>query len=346
LFDDVRFEVYRAKRLLEYEWENDVLLQLLVEARASYYRYGEIPPLDEQDKKSAIYLVRFIYPFACGDASSAVEIEEWHSTRVVPAMGVPDGLKDFELFVCQSKPAHAAVAQVLRAASVHDLDSVVGSSRTCAIPPIVSGDQDGCVGAALKLQQRCTPLALAMVHHYFWKDSVEGHFSCSYMASIAVPKFIATGFTATIKDKQFTPDFIPAHLFLGVSAAEVRLDREVLGRYVYRFPAYFLNIRELLALLGTLAETQRLPLAILEKHLGTKVDLNAMQSKVIFENVKRLGSLLTTRGNIAGTSMTGEELRTLIDKEVHDGPMLHLTAFPLWVESVNRMLDAAGKREE
>ena len=51
--------------------------------------------------------------------------------------------------------------------------------------------------------------------------------------------------------------------------------------------------------------------------------------------LKGLGKMLTLNGLIRGSKLTGERLRALINKEVEDGPCLHIVSTKYWRRQVS-----------
>jgi hypothetical protein len=118
--------------------------------------------------------------------------------------------------------------------------------------------------------------------------------------------------------------FIPASERLRIKRAEVRLRRSRSSQ-IYRHPGYFLNHRELTAVLRWLVETGLLTRRTLQRYspspTGSERLISLHSRRADFVG---LGRLLTTNGAIEGSTLTGEELRAIIDERVGDGPTLRL----------------------
>jgi hypothetical protein len=106
----IQFEVYRAKSLFRDEWESDALRKLVVASRTSYQRWGDFRPLDRDDGKAVVYLVRLDYPHR--EKLDGAMIEEWVSYRFVPASGDPPDVEELSLFVCDGKPVMEAAREI------------------------------------------------------------------------------------------------------------------------------------------------------------------------------------------------------------------------------------------
>jgi hypothetical protein len=81
-------------------------------------------------------------------------------------------------------------------------------------------------------------------------------------------------------------------------------------------------------------------------YLGS--DLSSRETiyrNVYFEHIDRLGKLLNVRGNVHKGTISGEELRALVDDEVPDGPELKITDIKKWKKSINDILKAAHVRQ-
>jgi hypothetical protein len=119
---------------------------------------------------------------------------------------------------------------------------------------------------------------------------------------------------------------------LKCSPDEVTLERKVMA---YHFPAYFLNIHDLAKLLKRLYREGKMTALSFRHYLENFVEHEIEKwedssHRDLLNHLRGLGRLLTTHGKIPGATLTGEQLRSLIDVEVGDGPRLQFIDAPGW----------------
>ena len=314
------------------EWLNPKLGELLLEARRSYYIYGDLPPLDAYDQKSAIYMVRACYPGHGGT------VEEWASTRLVPGDNIPLGTEDLNLFNYRGISLGDLIKERLFDNSENYLNFVVASSRTCAIAPRLLSGQDN-----QRSSPKYTAVCFSLIHHQFMREYQKQYGQSSYVVGTVVPKFINKALAIDGK----APSFMSSAEVLGISAPEeLKLDREYDHHYVYRFPFYFLNRAQLLEVIYRLICEGILSERSISYYLETDLSFNELKERVRSkpELFRNLGKLLTVEGPIKHSTISGNQLRDIINKNVDDGPRSFLTKANLWLKSIEGTL-SSGKFE-
>lgn len=341
----VDFEIYKAKDLLNPNWINEALFRLVLDARMSYYRYGDFTLLDEYDKKSAIYLVRVRYKLPLFGIKQGCPVEEWLSTRLIPVRGDPYGIEDFELFIYQGKTLITAFQERLFDPHGRYLDSFVASSRTCGIRPYCKSEKDeNKLKKEAILKHKYTAICFALIHQRFWEECLISDFPFEYIVGTVVNKFMDKALVIVVNGKEFIPNFIPIHQFLKIGKGEeIKLDRHRKDFYTYRFPTYFLNTHQLIDLLLKLIEGKKLSNNTIQYYLQTNLTLKEIlrQDNFTVEYLRKLNRLLTIHGPIKGAVLTGEQLRKILDKEVDDAPELRITKIEDWIKSIKYLLHAA-----
>ncbi len=299
----IQFEVYQTKDLFRGEWKNDALRKLVIASRTSYQRWGDFQPLDRDDAKAVVYLVRLDYSLR-GKLDGAV-IEEWVSYRFVPAGGDPSDVEELSLFVCDGKPVMEAAKEILFGSQSNYRDFIVNSSRLCGIRPFFRDGEFEKYSDFLPSKHADVALGFAVINESFLDECFRKGFPFRYLFGIIRDELIVKALSVRRNGTIFSPAFTPAHFVLGVPETSIRLDRRALSSYAYRFPLYFLNNEELYASLEQL-------------HLS----------------VDDIGSLIRSDDG---------KLRDILDREVGDNPALRLkiTSLPDRLKSIRQMIRAA-----
>lgn len=301
----IQFEVYRAKSLFRDEWESDALRKLVVASRTSYQRWGDFRPLDRDDGKAVVYLVRLDYPHR--EKLDEAMIEEWVSYRFVPASGDPPDVEELSLFVCNGKPVMEAAKEILFGSRSDYRDLIVNSSRLCGIRPFFRDQGFEKYSDLLPSKHADVALGFAVINESFLDECSRKGLPFRYLFGIIRDELIVKALSVRRNGAIFPPAFTPAHVVLGVPEASIRLDRQALSSYVYRFPLYFLNNEELYA-------------SVRKLHLS----------------VDDIGLLIKSDDG---------KLRDILDREVGDNPALRLkiTSLPDRSKSIRQMIQAADR---
>lgn len=343
---DATFKVYRTKDWFSDFWHNDALYKLLIDARGSYYIYNGRSPLDKYDAKSASYLVQAVYPLVNNGKGGEILIEEWLSDRLVPCTGDPLGGGELELFVCHEKSMNYWFQEKFFERDENYLDYTVASNRMCTISPYFVDEGGEKCGVKLSSRQKYTGLCYALMSERFLADYMES-FNIRYSTSILNPKVTERSMVVEWLDSKIPVTFTSAYQLFGMNNSElINFNRSAHNGIVYRFPGYFLEISKLAALLKTLFELRFFSESTLRYYFGEEFMINnSLYKKVSLENFRKSGSLLTVKGKIKGSILTGEELRWLVDKNIPDGAELKITKTETIKENLSLILSTTEARK-
>ena len=316
------FSVYQAKSFYTHTWLSDNLKRLTVRARHSYLRYGSVPLLDEYDTKASVYVCSVSY-LAENDVGPAGTITEWVSMRFIPADGVPVLTDDLAQYFFKDSSigdwllqTHSIGEEIFR--------RVVTISRLCGF------SSRGVHEYARHTPLRYTALAFLFINFCAFSNSDTAH--VDYITAVFHEQFFKKILDEIYTQSEVVLPTPRMEEYLGCTPGDVRLKRKIM---TYRFPTYFLPIKELTGFLVKLLDGGQLTEATLEQFVTnfSREQLSDWgdQSHVeLTHNLTGLGNLFSHVGPIPASPLTGEELRVLIDKEVGDGPKLHFISAPEW----------------
>lgn len=313
-----RYDVFRCHDLWAPEWNHRILSGLLLEARRSYFKYGQRALIDAYDEKAAIYLVRASYK-RCGKPTC-----EWLSIRMVPGEGDPWGVGEPEMYTCDGDSVVNRIASLYRDGRVWN--HIISSSRMCGIHPYHI-DQNGQPTACVVDQKHmCTAVCFGLIHSQFVLDYPELCSRRDIMVTAIIRRELRDkGLVVHSPDgHEASPLFIPVHETLDVHEERIKLDK---NWYAYNFPSYWLNIKQLEELLFMLVYRGKLARTVLAEY-KTEKGLDA----------RKLGRLLTIEGKIPDSDMSGQELRGCIDQCVEVKPQLMVTPIRRWNRAVLTMV--------
>lgn len=338
------FEVYRVKELFNPSWPNEVLRELLVHARGSYYIYGERPPLDEYDAKSAPYLVRVEYPISDPPSGRRWVVEEWLSDRLVPCTEAPVGGGELEYFLYQSKSMDYWLQRMCFQFKENYQDYTFASNRMCSISPYLQDEEIEKSGISFPARQFYTAFCYTLMRHHFLEDYLE-KLGARYKTSILMSRVIEKSMSVKIEERAVQVEFTPAYQFFGLSNPKlIQLDRQAHGGASYQFPGYFLDTGRLVGLLRGLLKEGKLSVQTILHYLGEESVARELlgTEEIHFEKLKNIGKLLSEAEQVFDSSLTGEELRRMIDEEVPDGPELKISKIETLRQNRYEILAAAG----
>lgn len=327
---EIKFEMYRVKKMHNPDWENPVLFKLLLHARGSFYIYSELPPLDGYDLKSEIYLIRTCYN--AGTVDSEYPVEEWVSTRFIPYYGDPRKFRDLEMFEYRRRLIEYWVKKRLLDPVKLDWDSVVGASGLCGIETFPVSENNA-------FSLRYTSLAFALIVKQFVKNCENN--APPYLMVQVPEEFVQKVLTFRVKNREFRPNFTLASDMLMIKkAAQVKLCRD--NRLIYHRPLYFLNRKALFELLGNLIRKKVLTPETFEYYMGDPalVDKILNKKEVAVSEFSKLGRIFSINGRIYGANVTGTKLRDIL-KKVPDGPQLRIMKTDEFILSLQKMIDVA-----
>ena len=337
------FKIYRGKNLYESQWRNKAIKDLIYSARQmSNLPYGR-PLMDKYDAKSALYIGSATYPLLIG--SEYFFVEEWLSVRLVPGNGDPRGTGELEIYTCQGESVENIVKDRFFQGNDDFLNFIVASNRMCGCRPYLKNrlDEGRITADFLPVKIKHTAILYALINKHFVEDYLV-HFNSKYITGVIIDQLVDRSLTINIGLNRYGVNFTYAHEVLGVAPDEIRLDRSINGHYTYRYPAYFLNIRQLVGWLDDLVKKGILTTDSIDHYLKTKLHISEInkQPYLHLDCFKNLHRLFLAEGKIFGSELTGAELRSLADAEVEDGPKLRITTISDLTSSIAIFLNAAG----
>lgn len=341
---DSIFEVYRVKNLLEPAWPSEALRKLLIHARGSYYVYGDRSPLDEYDTKAAPYLVRVRYPFSDSASGKICLLEEWLSDRLVPCSGEPAGGGELEYFIYDEQHLDRWLQENYFKPDENYFDYTFSSNRMCAISPYFQDPGEEGSGVKIPTRQAYTAICYTLMRYHFLADHLLDS-GVRYKTSILRSKVIERSMMVEASGRILTVEFTPAYRFLGLDDPRlVRIDRKAHGGAPYQFPGYFFDMDQLVSLLRKLLNDGKITEETLVRYLkdGTVVREILGAKPVRLEMLRDIGGLLSEKSTITGSSISGDELRMMIDKEVSDGPEFKISTIETLRNNCNEILGALG----
>lgn len=282
---------------------------LLTALRGSYARYGSVPAIDEYDTKSCSYMGMIQSQCPCEKAGKHFAAE-WHSIRFIPAEGLPDGTDDFALCTTSMGTLQTLLRNKLFAHTDNYQKYMVSITRICATPRYCELDNS-------ELPHRVGTFANFWVTNKTFFDS-PGAAGFTHMTGL-----FRNDLTTRLVTAGTAPEavFRPAYMELGVAAKDIAINRGLAG---YRWPAYFLNLTELTETLTSQLKSNKVSKGFVETALA--------------DGFQNFGGTLQAIGPIPHTSLTGEQLRDIVDRTVSDSPILRLFTLAIWKKTVEAQL--------
>ena len=323
-FKDIKFSVYLVKDISEKRWRHPALLKLLKHARKSYSIYGNVPLVDNNDRKSAVYLIRALYIHTHEKQKNLME--EWISIRFTPGHGEPFSTEDFSRSLYNSGSVISAFKKY-RASH----KNFVSMSRLCRITPRLSPHNTAYNGEQSLQKNKYTIICFALANMVFLK-SLRDNAKYQYISGLFREELIKKKLTITT-NSQTIPRFILAHKTLSCPSHAITLKRDT---YAYSYPAYFLNIRDLEKVFKKIRANGKLTVATMRHYLNIQV--NHPRQNITSLAGNKLGNLLTVKGKLKHSSLTGKRLRTMINETVADGPKLMVMPLAEWQKDITELV--------
>jgi hypothetical protein len=310
-YGDVRLSIYRAKACGRAAWESPALRALVAEARESYRTlYGQqVPIFDHYDQKAWIYVAIATYE------SRGSTFEEALTLRFVPAASMPllnDDLNFYRLVASPERELTDVIGAARGAASgVELLRGAYSQSRMGSLRPR-SDDRRSLAG------NRHVGLSWCLMLDCFLDDSARSGRPCQLLTAQTTEQLRVLGAKVPMS---------PAAEALGLAPGSIKLNRRDshVREMCYGVPTYFLNLGDVGALLSRLIADGRLSAAALRGAVAPGTRLERALARPSASSLGRLNLLFDARGPIDGSTLSGDELRELADREVDDGPVLRLT---------------------
>lgn len=323
---DADIDVYCAKRLYHPTWVNPALFRLVIDARGSYYRYGDYPPLDAYDRKSAVYLARVRYRGAKG-----TPMEEWLSVRFIPWRGTPYGFEDLKLCAYKGKTIdHWVQKRFPRRDGAHALISI---SRVCGVQPFPARAGDD-VNGARATRMRHTRLAFAAMNNEFFSTHALAEDDCAHVTTL-MHRALVTRLLGIMGKGKPGLRFTAAHRTLGLPGPAA-LARDGYARsYCERFPQYFLDVWELVGVLRRAVRAGDISHATLAHYMGPDIapEVLLRYDGVHISALRGIGTMLGSAGGLHQAAIDGATLRART-RDVPDGPALYMMERGSWEKGV------------
>ncbi len=335
----IRLSLYQAKEFYSPNWLHPHWPALVSEARRSYLRYGAVPLLDSYDDKAAIYMCRADYHPSVKRVGNSERRTEWLSIRFIPADGAPVSTEDLDQFQYRGKSIGQCLLEQASQDSGQFWQSVMTISRICGFADL---NQNEAVAGSSAQNLKYSAVAFLLMNHYLFQ-----HESVNRLKHV----------TAVFSERLFNKIVVEVERDTGVrlsvpgieeyfkcAPGEVKLERKVMA---YHFPGYFLNIHDLAKLLKRLYIDGHLTAVSFQHYLENFLEHEVRNwEEFAYRNLlyrlHGLGRLLTSHGPIPGATITGEQLRALVEVEVRDGPRLQFIDAPSWRAQLAAAVNALG----
>lgn len=327
-----RLELYEAKRGYAPAWTNETLRQIVLQARKGFWRHGDVELEDHKDPTSFVYLVRASYDV------HGLPVEEWVSLRFIPGDGGATESLAWDLDVClfDGIPLRELVRERLFAGASDDvmLPAIASISRLCGTAPFFVDARDAPRGVSLPARKRYTAEAFALANLFFLSHAGRRF------------RFFTTLINDILLQKIFPElHFTSAQDALGLPCKKISIQRTV---WSYQFPGNFLQMDELFSVLIRLLREKKITEETIQAYFGTILPFPEIHGLLLtdkpryFSITRHMGKLLNASGRLVGSTLTGEELRALVDAEVTDGPELKILAREAWRKELEHFLSLKG----
>lgn len=337
--DDVVFSVYKVKDYFNEKWLDEKLKRLVFKLRGTFLRYGNVPLFDEYDRKSAVYLVKASSSIDTSDGKKII-CDEWISVRFVPSDGEPNLSEDLDVCLIKDKTFFDFFDNDPSINKKYHSKNIVTISRLCGMKNVnFNSVKSENISFPNKLQY--TTDSFAVLCDVFLNEIEEKKLPFQLVTCLMRPDFVKKFMIENDNDDVIKFPLTLAKDFLKLPGNHIKIDRKYLS---YRYPGYFLKGEHLLNFLHKLIREKRISIISLKKYLGHDFDINMLnkifyRSKLKFLNkLSKLGDLLSVEGVIEGSTLTGDELRKILDKEVADAPNLYLMDIPEWNKDIKLLL--------
>jgi hypothetical protein len=328
-YDALSVKVYLA-RASQKPWQSGPLHGLVAQSRESYRAlYGpQVALFDEYDAKAWVYVAIASY------TSQGSAFDEALTLRFVPAEGLPAYNDDINFYCHKGPPERPLLALLGHGMSSlntgHTLRGCYSQSRMGALRPCAR--RGGTLAG-----NRHVGLSWSLMLECFLRDSQNAQRRCRLLTSQTTENLRILG--AKIPTQ-------PCDERLGLDAGSIALYRQSphVRATCYGVPTYFLNLKDVSALLARLLSEGWLSEATAQAATTEGVSLERALRHPQPHTLKRLNLLFEARGKLPGSRLTGEDLRRLADDEVRDGPVLRLTQLAGLAEELEAQRRQAGAR--
>lgn len=310
-YEGVTICVYLAKAS-EHGWVSSAMRNTVAHARHSYRTlYGpQVTVFDEHDSKAWIYVA--IATYSCRGST----FDEVLTLRFVPAPGLPFGSDDLTCYFYKGAPGRS-IAELL-AGSRSPL-KIARAMRGCYSQGRMGAIRPSAPDGTQLPGNRHVGLAWCAMLECFLEDSAKARRKCQILTSQTTEQLRILG--AKIPTR-------PCDEHLGFERESIVLNRKEphVRELCYGVPTYFLNMKDVSALIARLLREERLSPDFMQAVTTPGVALERALRQPSANTFRRLHLLFREHEPLGSEArMTGGDLRTLADHEVHDGPVLRLT---------------------
>ena len=334
--DNARFYLYKAKDFFNNKWLSEEIKSAIEICRKEFLRYGPVPMFDKYDDNALVYLVRVEYP-SLEDIS--LMVEEWLSIRFIPSTGREEELEDFYVTSIGGKKASDVIESYIENKVNGIWNHSLSISRLCGVSPF---SKDSFVNKdLLPRRQQFTAISFALMVKECMKECDKQDKDYLFFVSRFRKDMIEKMMYYNKDGNNIPLSFKTVHETLGLPEnLLVTFDRDV---WSYKCPGYHLDLNQLLDLFEYLVEQGHMSHETIKYYTKFEGDFFKIREKnssyvSLVRQLCSLGDLLTIKGDLHGSSLTGEELRRHVDEKVDDAPLLFLHPFDWWKEEVELFL--------
>lgn len=309
-------QVFQARKIGD-DWASKQLRDAVLSERRTYLRYGGVELIDQYDDNAAIYLVCALRK------KNGVDVEERFSIRFVSGQNM--SLEEAGNFLSHKLTNVPFFAQIQQQMSF--------ASRACGGVYVPDVTHDNVTVAPRMFS---TPYAFALSIDHFFRSTSEGRLT-GFLLAIIREEVYKHSLSTSVEEYR-----VPRFVAMDKLSEWKQEDPMFMNRTkeIFSYPRYFLEYDELRILLKRLVGSGRLSPETLARHVGGMEVVDVLTSEAQMNGgwTKNLGALLTQEGVIADSTISGEELRKLINIHVGDGPKLRILHRMTWSEDFLKLM--------
>lgn len=311
----VNFDLYIAKNFNTSKWLNQQLKGIVLLCRKSFKRYGNVPLVDEYDKKSLIILVRINY------AENNKRLTEWFTLRVISANGKPDMTEDLLLQFENGKKLYDIIKEKFYP-NTDGSKSIFTLSRFCGSTVYL---QNGL--KATDFKRRFTNIAFVLMG-FLATENLTSKFADFHLTAMFHHNIMERlkHFEWEGKKAKFNFD----EIFDVLGLAPEGLKKLSPGNIAYYYPTYFFRLEQLINWLKVLQNEGKLSAQTFNHYLKNElnwveIDDHATANKIkVVKKLSGLGALFTAKKKIHDSDLSGDDLRARLNNEVEKTLVLNV----------------------
>lgn len=327
---DITFSVYRVKRLYNPRWDSNVLKKIVGEARKKYQLYyGDMVPLfDSYDNKAAVYLTLVQH--------KGTKAQKWYSLRFIPALGEPQRSEDIDYYVQYTADGKRISLLTLMRNRIRGLSDLTKSQ---ILSRIVTHSRFCSTTSSQKSYGNYSGLVYALMNKQFINDLKSEHQTFDIMTCQLNGVMSDIIFSHTKGNHKVNLPLVPGHTQLKLEKNSILAINRNKARYAFPCPGYFLDLMDIVGVLDKLIQKGHLTRNIVEKHLPEGITFEKILHNPHIKDFRFMGKLLTHEGTIDGTALTGKKLRSILNEEVKDAPILHIMKTDEWAKGLDEFIE-------